>query len=198
MRLTTAPLTVALIATNIVLFAADFFSDGRLSSAFALQPALVAGGKWWLLLTYGFMHANWPHVLINMYARLQAGAFVEYCYGTPRYAPIYFVALFTGGVAAYYTTLHSNDFTVGASGAVMGVFGAMAVLAFKLPRLRRELLQAAILPIVLTLGYGLINPHVSSAGHVGGLIGGVIVAAVLTPVRGQRLVPIQEEQEEEA
>jgi len=196
-RLTTAPLTVALIAINIVLYAADFFSDGRLANAFALRPALVHGGEWWLLLTYGFMHSNWPHVLVNMYALLQAGAFVEYCYGTPRYAPIYFVALFTGGVAAYVTTLHSDIATVGASGAIMGVFGAMAVLAFKLPRLRRELLQAAIIPIILTLGYGLVNPYVSNAAHVGGLIGGAIVAFVLTPVRGRRLVPIEEEREEE-
>ena len=190
MRLTTAPLTVALIAINIAIFAADFFSNGRLSNAFALQPQLVKAGEWWLLLTYGFMHGNWPHVLINMYALLQAGAFVEYCYGTPRYAIIYFVAMLAGGVAAYATTLQSGIATVGASGAIMGVFGAMAVLGFKLPRLRSELLRAAILPIVLTLGYGLINPYVSNAGHVGGLIGGVLVAFILTPVRGQRLAPI--------
>ena len=196
MRLTTAPLTVALIVINIAVFAADFFSNSRLSNAFALQPALVQQGEWWLLLTYGFMHAGWPHVLINMYALLQAGAFVEYCYATPRYALIYFVALFTGGIAAYLSTVHSDIPTVGASGAIMGVFGAMAVLGFKLPRLRGELLRAAILPIVLTLGYGLINPYVSNAGHVGGLIGGVLVAFILTPVRGQPFARIEEEQEE--
>ena len=193
MRLTTAPLTVALIAINIAIYAADFFSNGRLSYAFALQPQLVAHGEWWLLLSYGFMHGGWPHVLINMYALLQAGAFVEYCYGTPRYAIIYLVALFTGGIAAYLATMHSDIPTVGASGAIMGVFGAMAVLAFKLPGLRRELLQAAIIPIVLTLGYGLLNPYVSNSGHVGGLIGGVIVAFMLNPVRGQRFAAIEEE-----
>jgi rhomboid protease GluP len=193
MRLTTAPLTVALIVINIALYALDFFTNNRLSNAFALQPDLVQQGEWWLVITYGFMHGNWPHVLINMYALLQAGAFVEFCYGTPRYALIYFTALVTGGIAAYLTTVHSGVATVGASGAIMGVFGAMGALGFKLPRLRRELLQAAAIPIVLTLGYGLINPYVSNAGHIGGLIGGVLVALILTPARGQRLA-LQEEE----
>ena len=71
--------------------------------------------------------------------------------------------------------------------AIMGVFGAMGVLGFKLPHARRALLQSALFPIVLTLGNGLLNPGISNAGHIGGLIGGVLVAAVLTPARAAML-----------
>ena len=70
----------------------------------------------------------------------------------------------------------------------MGIFGAMAVLAFKLPPLRRELFQAAIVPIVLTLGYGFFNAGISNAGHVGGLVTGVLMAWLITPERGQEMV----------
>jgi rhomboid protease GluP len=192
-RLGTAPLTVVLIVVNIVLYGINFFWGGRLNELFELNPAAVQQGEWWRVLTGGFMHANWPHVLVNMYALLQAGALVEYCYGTPRYALIYVAGLIGGGVAAYVTTIATGQPTVGASGAIMGVFGAMAVLGLKLPRLRRELLQAAILPIILTLGYGQLVPNISNWGHIGGLLGGSLMALLLTPVRGTELAPVEPE-----
>ena len=193
MKLTTAPLTLTLIAVNILLYGIDFLTGGKLSVRFWLLPSAVQHGEWWRLITYGFMHGSWPHVLINMYALFQAGAFVEYCYGTPRYAIIYAAGLIGGGIAAYLTTLASDVPTVGASGAIVGVFGAMAVLGFKLPRLRGELLRAAIFPIVLTLGYGLLIPNISNWGHIGGLIAGGFTAILLTPVRGRELAPIDQD-----
>jgi len=84
--------------------------------------------------------------------------------------------------------LGTPQITAGASGAIMGIFGAMAVLAFKLPPLRRELWQAAIVPIALTLGYGFFNHNISNAGHIGGVITGAIVAALLRPSRGQEMI----------
>ncbi|HEY6357067.1 MAG TPA: rhomboid family intramembrane serine protease [Vicinamibacterales bacterium] len=194
MRLGAAPLTLALIIINIILYGINFLSADALNRAFELDPAAVQQGEWWRILTGGFMHANWPHVLINMYALLLAGAFVEYCYGTPRYGLIYFAGLIGGGIAAYVTTIATGEATVGASGAIMGVFGAMAVLGLKLSRLRRELLQAAILPIVLTLGNGLFIPQISNWGHIGGLLGGSAMAALLNPVRGRELAPINQDE----
>ena len=101
---------------------------------------------------------------------------------------IYTVALIGGGIAAYFYTIGTNDVTAGASGAIMGVFGAMGILAIKLPPLRRELAQAAIVPIILTLGYGFFNPNISNAAHIGGVICGAVMAALLTPARGQDMI----------
>jgi rhomboid protease GluP len=192
-RLTTAPFTLAMIAICVVVYAADWLMQGALTQAGALYPPLVQQGQWWRLITSGFLHANLPHVLFNMYALLQAGALVEFCYGTPRYATIYLLSLLGGSVAAYYSTLGQNIYTLGASGAIMGVFGAMAVLAFKLPQLRRALLQSAILPILLTLGYGAFNAGISNAAHIGGVLTGVLVAVVLNPVRGRELAPVDQD-----
>src|SRR5471032_2299943 len=96
-------------------------------------------------------------------------------------------ALVAGGLAAYYSTIGSDNATAGASGAIMGVFGAMGVLGFKIPHARTALLQSAIFPIVLTLGNGLLNTGISNAGHIGGLVGGVLTAIVMTPARAATL-----------
>lgn len=188
-----APFTTAVIAICWLVFALDWLSPhtaglGSLMIAGAIIPPAVLQGQWYRLVTSGFLHFNLMHILFNSYALFQAGVFVEYVYGTSRYALIYLVALVGGGIAAYFSTIGSMQVTAGASGAIMGVFGAMAVLAFKLPPLRRELFQAAILPIALTLGYGFFNQGISNAGHIGGLITGVIAAALITPARGRDMV----------
>jgi rhomboid protease GluP len=190
MRLGTAPFTVTMVALCVIIFAVDFFMNGALQPALAVHPASIQQGQWWRLITAGFVHNGLPHIFFNMYALLQAGSFVEFCYGTPRYALIYVAALLAGNIAAFVTTLGHDVHTLGASGAIMGVFGAMAILGFKLPRLRGALLQAALLPILLTLGYGLIVPFISNAAHIGGVLAGALVALMLNPVRGRELVPI--------
>jgi len=148
----------------------------------------VLHGQWWRLITMGFVHFGWAHIFFNSYALFQAGALVEYIYGTPRYAVIYSISLLGGSIAAYLTTIGSQVVTAGASGAIMGVFGAMVVLGLKLPPLRRELVQSAVLPILLTLGYGFMNPGISNAGHIGGVITGMLVATLLRPARGQLIL----------
>jgi rhomboid protease GluP len=188
-----APFTTAMLFIFWAVFLLDRLSahggaTGQFMAAGAIVPSLVLQGQWWRLITYGFLHFNFVHILFNSYALFQAGVFVEYVYGSSRYAAIYTVALIGGGIAAYLDTIGTGAYTAGASGAIMGVFGAMAVLAIKLPPLRRELAQAAIVPIVLTLGYGFFNANISNAAHIGGVVCGAIMAAFLTPARGQDMI----------
>jgi len=188
-----APFTTAMLFIFWMVFLLDRLSAhgaaiGQFMAGGAIIPTLVLQGQWWRLITYGFLHFNIVHILFNSYALFQAGVFVEYVYGSSRYAMIYTVALIGGGIAAYFYTIGTNDVTAGASGAIMGVFGAMGILAIKLPPLRRELGQAAIVPIILTLGYGFFNPNISNAAHIGGVICGAVMAALLTPARGQDMI----------
>ena len=188
-----APFTTGMLFVLWLVFVLDQLSRhgapfGEFMQAGALIPPLVLHGQAYRLVTYGFLHFNVLHILFNSYALFQAGVFVEYVYGSLRYAVIYAVALLGGGIAAYFWTIGTNDITAGASGAIMGIFGAMAVLAYKLPPLRRELWQAALLPILLTLGYGFFTPGISNAGHIGGVISGAIMAALLRPERGEDMV----------
>jgi rhomboid protease GluP len=189
-----APFTTGLLFVIWLVFLLDSLSPhsplglGQFMQAGAIVPSAVLAGQWWRILTYGFLHFGWMHILFNSYALFQAGVFVEYVYGSPRYALIYTLALAGGGIAAYVTTIGTNEITAGASGGIMGVFGAMAVLALKLPPLRRELFQAAVIPIILTLGYGFFSPGISNAGHIGGVVCGALMAGFLTPERGEEMV----------
>ncbi len=161
---------------------------GEITQLGALIPEDVLNGQWWRLVTYGFVHDGFAHVLVNSIALFQAGDFVEYVYGSRRYAVIYLSGLVGGGFLAYLTTVGTGVATVGASGAIMGVFGAMAVLGFKLPPLRRELLRSSAIPIVLVLAYGFFDKNISNAAHIGGLICGVIAASLITPAYGREMV----------
>jgi rhomboid protease GluP len=187
-----APVTTALLFVCWLVFLLDQLSAhgglGQFMLGGAIIPDKILAGEWWRLITYGFLHFNWLHILGNSWALFQAGVFVEYVYGSPRYAAIYAVALIGGGIAAYLSTIGTTDVTAGASGAIMGIFGAMVVLAIKLPPLRRELAQAAIIPIIIVLGYGFFMPGISNAGHIGGLVCGALIAAFLTPLRGQDMI----------
>jgi len=192
-RIASAPLTIGLIVVCWLVFAADSFLPGPrpeglgpLMLAGAIIPAAVESGQWWRLFSAGFLHFNTAHIAFNTYALFQAGTFVEFAFGSWRYGLIYLVALIAGDVAAFETTRGTGGVTAGASGAIMGVFGAMAVLGVKLPALRSQLLRAAILPIALTLGYGFINPGISNAAHIGGVLAGAFVALLLRPAGAQR------------
>ncbi len=198
----TAPVTLGMLAICWLVFAFDFIvmagdqPDGPLVRAGQIVPVLIQQGQWWRLITSGFIHYGIYHIGFNSYALFQVGLLVEYVYGSARFFAIYMIALVVGGLAAYYSTIGSDEATAGASGAIMGVFGAMGVLGFKLPHARGVLLRSALLPIVLTLGNGLLNPGISNAGHIGGLVGGVITAWVLTPARLQQLLPRRNEQDQ--
>ena len=190
----TAPVTITMLALCWIAFAFDFIATGGrqelgpLVAAGQIVPSLIQSGQWWRVITSGFLHYGILHIAFNSYALLQVGILVEFVYGSARFFVIYFTALIAGGLAAYYTTIGTDNATAGASGAIMGVFGAMGVLGFKIPHARAVLLQSALIPIVLTLGNGLVNTGISNAGHIGGLIGGVLVAAVMTPARAATLM----------
>ena len=192
MRPRAAPFTTSMIGLCWLVFVLDFLSNprgvGEFTQKGALIPDAVLAGQWWRIVTYGFLHLNLMHILFNSIALFQAGDFVEYVYGSSRYAIIYVAALIGGGIAAYISTVGTASYTVGASGAIMGIFGAMIVLAFKMPPLRRELWRAALIPILLTLGYGVFNKNISNAGHVGGLITGILAAALITPAHAREMI----------
>ncbi len=194
MRPRAAVFTTIMIALCWLVFVVDLISPrpgggpGELSAALALVPEAVLAGQWWRLVTYGFVHAGIAHIVINSIALFQVGDFVEYVYGTRRYAIIYLVALVGGGFAAYLTTVGTGVWTVGASGAIMGLFGAMVVLAYKLPPLRRELLRSAVVPIILVFAYGVFMKNISNAAHVGGLIAGSAAAWIITPQHAREMI----------
>ncbi len=190
-RLGDAPATVVLIAISVIAFLAEMGTgSGGLSSAsssligdFGLEGAAVAEGEWYRLVTGGFLHAGLMHLGFNMVALWFLGKVLEPSIGTVRFVLIYFASLLAGSFGAILLTSNLAT-TVGASGAVFGIFGATFVIA------RGRGLGNIANQIGLILGINLLLTFtisgISIGGHLGGLAAGLLCGLlVIAGERGQ-------------
>jgi membrane associated rhomboid family serine protease len=183
-----APATFILIAINVAVYLAEVAGGGgglspgssSLIFDFGLFGPYVAEGEWYRLLTSGFLHASILHIGFNMFALYFLGRLLEPGIGTPRFVALYFVSLFAGSFGA--TLLSPDSLTIGASGAVFGIFGATFVIA----RHRGVDALASSIGIILLLNLAITfgRPEISIGGHLGGLAGGVLCAFVI--IAGER------------
>ncbi|MHB2017637.1 MAG: rhomboid family intramembrane serine protease [Candidatus Xenobia bacterium] len=163
--------------------------------------SLISQGQWWRLVSAMFLHAGLVHLAVNGYALWILGAITERIYGHGRVLLIYLVAGLAGDLLTYYF-LDPHEASLGASGAIFGLFGAMLVLELQkaLPRLLQRPLMKGVLPwILLNLALGfllpVLNPVFQQLGwigpqdhilinnyaHIGGLIGGTVTAWLIGP-----------------
>jgi len=183
------PATFALIGANAVLFLlAIATGSGGLSSVggtifndLALQGHAVADGEWYRLVTGGFLHAGFLHIAFNMFALYFLGRILEPSIGTLRFTLVYFACLLAGSFGAILISGSSVP-TVGASGAVFGIFGAVFVIAQGrgLNDLAREV--GLILGINLVLTFSI--PGISIGGHLGGVVAGLLCGLLV--IAGER------------
>jgi rhomboid protease GluP len=135
-------------------------------------------GQWWTLLTAAFLHGDALHIFFNMWWLRDLGPLVEREYGASRFLLIYTTA---GLVGSALSTLAGTFYFVGASGAIFGLFGALLYYGwhrggtFGSAIFRRTLFWAGLLFL-----YGLAGRNIDNWGHLGGLLGGFAVAALLT------------------
>lgn len=178
----TPRVTYALIALNVVMFAAiaiqsRSLTDFRPSSVYhgsALIPMVVAGGEWWRLVTSGFLHLSVTHIALNMLALYFIGPGLERVLGTWRFVTLYGLSLL-GGSAAVMLFSQDNSFTGGASGAIFGLMGALLVT---LKRLKLDMRQAGVV-IAINVFATFAIPGISWQAHLGGLLIGAAVGAGL-------------------
>jgi membrane associated rhomboid family serine protease len=186
--------TPTLVALNVAVFAWTVATSGSVSrndraplfQDWALVPGAVADGEWWRVLTGGFLHFGPIHLLFNMMALWVIGRDVEPALGHGRFLAVYLVSLL-GGSTAVMLLSAPNSLVAGASGAVFGLMGALAVL---LRRLRIPLGQVGGL-ILVNLVITFLLPGISVAGHLGGLVVGAVATAALVYAPADRRVPVQ-------
>jgi membrane associated rhomboid family serine protease len=179
-----APATFVLIALNVAAFVAEIatgsggFSTSttdRLPFDFGLFGPWVAEGEWYRLITSGFLHGGLIHIGFNMFALYFLGRILEPGIGTLRFVVVYFVSLLGGSFGALL--LDPNALTLGASGAVFGIFAATFVIA------RRRGLDAFAssigVIILLNLAISVTVPSISLGGHLGGLVAGGLCALII-------------------
>ena len=148
--------------------------DSRLFGEWALVPGLVGDGEWWRLLTSGFLHIGPIHLLFNMMALWILGRDMEAVLGRGRFLALYMVSLL-GGAAAVMLFYAPDESVAGASGAVFGLMGGLAVV---LKRLRVPAGQVIGL-IGVNVAISVLIPGISLIGHLGGLVVGAAATAAL-------------------
>ncbi len=143
-------------------------------------------------LTAAFMHASFLHLAVNMYALWIVGSVLEPVIGRWRFTVLYLLSALGGSVGVLLLASPYADAwvtpVVGASGAVFGLFGGIAIV---LRRLRRDTTQIIVL-LVINAALGFLLPQISWQAHLGGfIVGGVLAAAyVYAPRRAQALLSI--------
>jgi membrane associated rhomboid family serine protease len=156
----------------------------------ALIPAAVLQyGQWWRILTGAFLHGGLIHIGVNMMSLWFLGRFIEYALGPWRMLAIYMLSLIASGLGVVYFSSDPNVATVGASGAIFGLFGALFAIGFKLGKPGMDLVRANIGILVLNLIITFTVPAISWQAHVAGLIAGfVLTYALYFPPR--RVTPV--------
>jgi membrane associated rhomboid family serine protease len=178
-----APATVGLVILNVLVYMVTVYQGagvarpgGELFDKGALVGAQIyAQGDWYRLVTAMFLHASLLHLALNMLVLYWCGTVVERALGTWRFLLVYFVAGVAGSAGAL---LFSGPFavTVGASGAIYGIFGALLVLEY---RATGSFTGPALSLIVINLALSFVIPNISWGGHVGGLVGGTLATFAL-------------------
>ena len=187
-----APITKALIAINLAIYMVTVEQGGgglnnpggRLLFSWILDRPDVANGGWYRLVTSMFLHVNLLHIGFNMYALWVIGTPVEQYLGRVRYLGLYFVSGLAGSAGAL---LWTPGYSLGASGAVFGVLGAMMILEWQITgRLAGNALTWIVINLVIDFVYNSTGGAISIGAHIGGAIGGVLITLGYAHWRGGR------------
>ena len=192
-----APVTMTLIGLCVVAFLIQqsvgdevMYRFGLIGGANATDLGLgiigVADGEYYRLLTAAFLHSGFPHLLINMFSLYMIGPPLEAMLGRSRYVALYLVSA-VGGEAVSYLMNPPFQFSVGASGAIFGLFGALLVVSRRMKYDLRPFL--AIIAINAVIGF--LNTRIDWQAHLGGLVTGGLVALAMVYAPRERRTPIQ-------
>jgi rhomboid protease GluP len=186
-----SPVTLVLIGATSFVFLLQLLGQMAFGVDWVLElglkdNALILAGQLWRLVTPVFIHAGIAHIVVNMYSLFALGPAVERFFGPPRFLAVYLLAGI-GGVV--FSLAFSPAASVGASGAIFGLLGALATFLY----LNRPvfgprggmMLRQLIIVGGLNLLYGASVPGIDMWGHIGGLVTGI----TCTLYFGPRLVP---------
>lgn len=139
---------------------------------------LIAAGQIWRLVTSNFIHIGFFHLAFNMYALWAIGPAAEELLGRWGYFGLYILSGIGGTFASF---LFTQALSAGASAAIFGLLGALLIFSWRRPQLWRSGLGMNLLVVVLVnLFLGFIIPQIDNFAHLGGLVSGIAVGAVLS------------------
>ncbi|MBO1336814.1 rhomboid family intramembrane serine protease [Streptomyces sp. VRA16 Mangrove soil] len=187
--------TKVLIGINVAVFVAGYVSSTLLDHLVLVgvwPPAPyapvdgVATGEWYRLVTSMFAHQEVWHIAFNMLSLWWIGAPLEVALGRVRYIALYVVSGLAGGALTYLLSSPSEA-SLGASGAIFGLFGATAVLMRRLNYDMRPVIALLVINLIFTFTWG----NIAWQAHIGGLIAGVVVGYAMVHAPRERRALVQ-------
>ena len=175
--------TYIIMAICIILFILMELSGGSTNSQTLLKyganlDVLVKNGEYYRLFTCIFLHIGIMHLLCNMYSLYIIGREVENLFGKIKYIVIFILSGIFGSIMSLAFT--HNTISAGASGAIFGLLGALLYFGMHYRTYLGEAIKRSIIPIiVINLIIGFFAEGIDLAAHIGGLVGGVLVAMMV-------------------
>ena len=192
-----APATSFFAALNVVFFIGVLITGGTDGRAGLLNlidwgakfGPLIADGEYWRLALPMFLHVGFFHLLTNLFGLIIFGSMVERIFGARNFVALYLAAGVIGNVGSFVA---GANLSVGASGAVFGIFGAFGVYLLLNRRLlgqvgRQQLTSIGVI-VAINIVFGLSVSGIDNAAHIGGLLAGGLVAFFIAP--RERLVAV--------
>ncbi len=180
-------ITYSLLAFTILVFlvqlGTEYLLHIDLPAYYGLKVnQLIAEGQLWRLLTPIFLHGSLIHIGFNMYALYLIGPRLERYYGHNRFLGLYLISGFGGNV---FSMMFTDAPSLGSSTAIFGLIGAQGIFLYHNREVFgpavRQALNSIISIAVINLVIGL-SPGIDNWGHIGGLVGGLLVAFLGGPL----------------
>lgn len=178
-------ITYVLIGVNVLMYLVTAFLSGDILDSNinvlvflgAKVNELIKGGEYYRFITCMFLHGGIIHLALNMYSLNSLGPLIERIYGKVKYIVLYFLS---GIVSSIFSYIFSTSVSIGASGAIFGLLGAVLVFAVKMKNfVGKEFMVNILSVIVVNLFIGFSIANVDNFGHMGGLVGGIIISFFL-------------------
>ena len=171
-------ITYILIALNVILYAIPVLTNSydAIINNFCVYAPLIRAGEYYRIITGAFLHGGILHLAFNCYALYVIGSQLESYLGKIRYLIVY---LFSAVTASLFSMIFSSNPSVGASGAIFGLMGALVYFGYHYRVYLGNVLKSQIIPlIVVNLLIGM-TPGIDNFAHIGGLIGGFLITSAL-------------------
>jgi rhomboid protease GluP len=181
------PVTTLLLISIAVVYVLQIVTGGQLTELGANYGPAVREGQYWRLVTSMFLHGGLFHLALNGWALFQLGSLFELWLGSPRLLLVYFATGIAGSLASAWFTQAPS---VGASGAIFGLMGAL--IAFLLRRRAalnpegKSILMQLVAWAAINVYFGLSDPQIDNSAHLGGCAAGLLLGLVL-PARREAL-----------
>lgn len=178
--------TILILINTLIFLFVDYYTARHNTNVITdvgslYWPAIIYNHEYYRIITYMFLHSGFQHIINNMLVLFFIGDKLEKEVGTIKYVIIYFATGIVAGITSVsYNMLTNSDVSsIGASGAIFGVVGAMAyIVLVNRGRLESISSRQMFFLVFFSLYGGLTSQRVDNAAHIGGLISGVLFAAI--------------------